>query len=383
MGITCLKAKLAPSRKLSPKLKKLKRQLKKAKNNQGNGLPLTNEDQRLAEHIQEMTSEKNRNNVTRTQAYLAFYQKYPEIRWAFLGHIVSRNGGWNMTDLRGDLLSRLLTTKQQAQFFDFLERGNWLIFHDVYPQMLLYEESIKRQTNMFYLLPRFGVSTFMSVIWNEFLKSRDQYMLAIALVINEQNYLEQRVIQNDHYQETVLETMNFKIQELFSLNQILMPYQKQSEIKVIGQSINQFSSVHERIMLGKRLYELLFDGDVYERIFTWACRHPHTGSRRDYWSSIFHDINESVPGEPFVRRTKNCQLRPGAKRIYSPRLTQAWADVDHHEAEVGDWFDDWRVLYYLQKNDVDVDGEVYEDYCQTLEKIELAIIAKETFVSRA
>ena len=52
------------------------------------------------------------NNITRTKAYFDIYQKYPEIHWAFLGHMVSRNGGWNMTDLKGDFLTRLLTKKK-------------------------------------------------------------------------------------------------------------------------------------------------------------------------------------------------------------------------------------------------------------------------------
>lgn len=45
--------------------------------------------------------------------------------------MVSRNGGWNMTDLKGELLSHLLSESEQNDFFQFLERGNWLIFQDV------------------------------------------------------------------------------------------------------------------------------------------------------------------------------------------------------------------------------------------------------------
>ena len=69
--------------------------------------------------------------------------------------MVSRNGGWNMTDLKGGLLSRLLTKKEVESFFTFLERGNWLIFQDAYPQFLVYEESKKRGKNLFYLLSSF------------------------------------------------------------------------------------------------------------------------------------------------------------------------------------------------------------------------------------
>lgn len=42
-----------------------------------------------------------------------------EIHWALLGHMVSRNGGWNMTDLKGDLYTRILSEKDQFIFFSF------------------------------------------------------------------------------------------------------------------------------------------------------------------------------------------------------------------------------------------------------------------------
>ena len=158
--------------------------------------PLTKEDQGLFERIRRETQELNLNNVTRTKAYFDIYQKHPEIHWAFLGHMVSRNGGWNMTDLKGDLLTRLLTKKERNDYFNFLERGNWLIFQDAYPQFLLYGESLKRGKPLFYLLPYLNISTFMETIWNYFWRSPDPYILTMALVINEQNYLEKRVIQN-------------------------------------------------------------------------------------------------------------------------------------------------------------------------------------------
>lgn len=105
---------------------------------------LTFEEVFLIEKIRECTEELNKNNMTRTNNYLDFYIRHQEIHWALLGHLVSRNGGWNMTDLQGELLSNLLSEQERQDFFSFLERGNWLIFQDIYPQFLLYEESLKR-----------------------------------------------------------------------------------------------------------------------------------------------------------------------------------------------------------------------------------------------
>ncbi|QHN49242.1 DUF2515 domain-containing protein [Geobacillus stearothermophilus] len=94
--------------------------------------------------IRQKTAEHNLNNITRTAAYFTFFERHPEVHWAFLAHLVSRNGGWNMTDLRGSLLPLLLPEKTIAPLFLFLKRANALIFHDAYPQLLLYEESKRR-----------------------------------------------------------------------------------------------------------------------------------------------------------------------------------------------------------------------------------------------
>ena len=134
---------------------------------------LPKENQQLLQRLRLKTAQLNVNNITRTKAYLDFYIAQPEIHWAFLGHMVSRNGGWNMTDLKGEFLTRLMNEKSKQDFFSFLERGNWLIFQDAYPQFLLYEESLCQSRNLFYLLPYLNVSHFMEVIWNQFWAEKD------------------------------------------------------------------------------------------------------------------------------------------------------------------------------------------------------------------
>ena len=85
----------------------------------------SSEEKHILREISIRTRERNRNNVTRTMAYLDFYLEHPDIHWALLAHLVSRNAGWNMTDLKGEHLPKLLTPKEQVDFFHFLERGNW------------------------------------------------------------------------------------------------------------------------------------------------------------------------------------------------------------------------------------------------------------------
>jgi hypothetical protein len=367
---------------LPPALDEIKEELKnKSKSNQTVTIKetdLSDEEKTIVQKVKEETKLHNLNNITRTRAYFEFYRLHPEIHWAFLGHMVSRNGGWNMTDLKGEFLSTLLSEKEQQAFFSFLERGNWLIFQDVYPQFLLYRESVKLQRNLFYLLPIFHVSAFMVTMWNHFWKYGDREVLAIALVINEQSYIEKRVIQNPFYKETVFNTIEFALQDLLSLNHILFPFYQNKQVGLIGQTLRHFGSLHERILLGKRLYYLLFQNKgMLEKTVSWAESHPHTGSRKDYFPHLFNNVKEIVPGRPYRRRLKGCQLRKGAARIYSPKLEYAWKNVSHQSAEIGDWFHDWNVVQYLGKQE-EVNGEIIDEYCKTLEKMELAIMAKKT-----
>ncbi len=363
-------------KRLPNELKPIKKALQQKKETVTDVSNLTNHEAKLVQSIKSQTRENNLNNITRTKAYLDFFKRNPAIEWAFLAHMVSRNAGWNMTDLKGSLLTRLMTNEQQEYFFAFLERSNWLIFHDAYPQLLLYEESIRTNKNQFYLLPQFGISYFMQVMWDIYYQKRDNYQLSVALIINEQNYIEDRVIQNKDYQATLMESLEFKVQELLELNQILFPFSDEKQVKMIGQSVHQFASLKERILLGKRLYQLLFDDEFFSNIYDMALRQPHTGSRKDYWPYIFNDINESNPGEPFQESLSNCKLIPGANRLYSPTLENAWSNVEQKPAEKGDWYSDWEVIHYLRKDPSKVNGNIYEEYCESLEKVELAILAK-------
>ncbi|MBT2636674.1 DUF2515 family protein [Bacillus sp. ISL-39] len=365
----------------------VKKELKnKMKKKNSSHLPrLSERDKRWIDLIKEQTRQLNQNNVTRTKAYFQFYLKHPEIHWAFLGHMVSRNVGWNMTDLKGELLTKLLPESDQKDFYSFLERGSWLIFQDVFPQFLIYELSVRSRQEMFHLLPHFHTSTFMETMWRYFWNSGDQSALAIAMVINEQSYLEKRLIQNPHYKKIVTGTVSFKMYDFLNLNNTIFPYRtgdKREKASLAGAALRYFTSLHERILFGKKLYSLLFQQErILSGVLKWAHEHPHTGSRKDYWPDLFNDVNESFPRSLYKRRVKNCELRKGAERLYSPPLKYAWPNTPHEEAESGDWFEDWHVLDYFHK-EVSLDGEILNNYCKTIEKIELAVMAKEALLLR-
>lgn len=326
----------------------------------------------LLQQIKEKTNLLNMNNITRTQAYWNYYLRHPEIHWALLAHMVSRNAGWNMTDLKGTLLPRLLTEKERISFFTFLEKGNWLIFQDAYPQLLIYEESKKAGKNLFHLLPSLEVSVFMIPIWTHFWEHANSAILTTALIVNEQNYIQLRIMK-----EALLQTLAFKFQDLMSMNQILFPYMNNGKTQLLGATMHHFDHLHSRISFGKKLYSILFKNDyILEMIKSWGANTPHTASRKDFWPHLFNDINEELPGKKLKPRIQSCSLVAGSPRFYSPKLQFVWNNTEHSSHDKTDWYKDWKVVHYLQEQVVETAGNIEGEYCKTLERIELAVIAK-------
>jgi hypothetical protein len=332
----------------------------------------------LVSSIQEETTQHNRNNVTRTAAYLEVYRRCPELHWAFLAHMVSRNGGWCMTDLKGEWLSRIMKPQQAEHFFAFLERANALIFQDAYPQLRLYEESLRLKRSLFHLLPAFHVSAFMRPFWDRFWNDRQSSLLTTALIINEQNYIEARIVQNDYFRRTVLDTVAFQAQSLLQLNQVLLPYTSSAggTNRLAGGILEDFSNLEERIGFGKTLYAMLFGiPEVLSGAQRFAVGTPHTGSRHDMWPQLFAAVKSEPPGIPYTERLDGCSLRPGAPKLYSPTLKQAWPDQEIAPMERTDWFRDFSMLEQLAPAKLPHQTEMTDEYCLGLRKIELAVMA--------
>lgn len=337
----------------------------------------------LIEQIRAETAACNRNNVTRTEAYRSVYFRTPELHWALLAHMVSRNGGWNMTDLQGEWLPWLLRAEQREAVFQFLEKANTLIFHDAYPQLLLYEWSRREGRSLFHLLPAFGVSVFMTPVWKQFWRDRDPVPLTIALIVNEQHYIEQRVVQHPYFCEKVLHTLFFGLQSLLQLNGVIFPYgsaQKGDGIAVLrlsGLILERFENLQERIEFGKRLYAMLFGiPRVYTGARCFAGAVKHTGSRADYAPHMFARIRQKPPQRVYVERLLGGRLKPGAEPLYSPELSAAWGDQPLEPPETGDWFRSTAdVAPYFQKLPLPHSFEITNEYGLMLNKIELAVLA--------
>ncbi|WP_409342173.1 DUF2515 family protein [Paenibacillus sp. MBLB4367] len=359
--------------------------------------PPTADDQAVVEAILEETNRCNRNNITRTEAYWRLYAEHPELHWALLAHMVSRNGGWAMTDLRGELLSRMITPAQSERMFQFMERANALIFGDAFPQLLLYAEGKKRGIGMTRLLPHFHVSAFMSPVWEQFLKDGDPVPLTIGLIVNEQNYIEERVVQNRTFREELLNTAAFHAYAWLQLTQVLFPYapvtapvkgaphsvstgagQLQTPPRLAGLVLESFASLEERIGVGKKLYALLYGvPDVLKGVLAFAESTPHTGTRADYWPHLFSDRRSGSAGSRYTARMQGNALRTGAAPLYSPKLTEAWPDQTIAEPQQYDWFCDKSGLAWFTSVRPPFPLDMTNEAFFGLGKLELAVIAAE------
>ncbi|KRF09727.1 hypothetical protein ASG89_16065 [Paenibacillus sp. Soil766] len=342
----------------------------------------TLQEQQIVEQIVAKTRINNRNNVTRTQAYWVCYRDFPELHWALLAHMVSRNGGWCMTDLRGELLPHLISNTAKDYLFSFLERANALIFQDAYPQMLLYAESKRRKVSLFHLLPHLQISAWMLPIWQDFWHYQDTALLTLGLIVNEQNYVEERVVQHPMYRRTVLDTPLFKTQAWLQLNQVGFPFVSNStdaslpQPRLAGLILENFKNLTERIEFGKTLYAILFGvPSVLQGVLTFASSTPHTGSRSDYWPHLFAPIRKTPPDLKYQERLDGCNLKEGAAQFYSPPLRSAWPDRQLAPVERGDWFTNVEEpIKHIRSISAPVNYDLTQDMCLGLSKIELAIV---------
>ncbi|WP_106497439.1 DUF2515 family protein [Lentibacillus sp. Marseille-P4043] len=230
-------------------------------------------------YIIKKTKEHNLDNITRTKAYQNFYLRFPEIKWAFVASLVSRNAGWNMTDLYLPPFKKLLSHKKRQQLFMTYERANWLIFSDAYPQLLVYKLSRKLNMPLFDLLTGLRVSTFMVHEWYQFWQHHDQNRLMTALIINEQNVIQRPVMKQAYFKYQVFSRLPYLIQDFLFMNAVILPTRSPN---LYGAFVHDFTNVTNRITLGKHLAAIIYDPTIYQNLLDFATTMEHTGSRRDY-----------------------------------------------------------------------------------------------------
>ncbi|WP_174613571.1 DUF2515 family protein [Virgibacillus ihumii] len=242
-------------------------------------------------YITKKTNEYNSDNISRTNAYQNFYNLFPDIKWAFVASMVSRNAGWNMTDLFLSPFLEILGKKERNQLFMTYERANWLIFSDAYPQLLIFQLSVQKNKPMFHLLFAFHVSQYMVDEWQRYWEFGDRDRLMLALIINEQNVIQQPVIKQSYFKYKVFLRPPYLLQDILLLNAIILPT---SDNKLFGVNVHDFTKLTNRILLGKKIASIIYNPAVYLSIYRFAANNEHTGSRRDY-EKFFSKPMEKAP----------------------------------------------------------------------------------------
>ena len=253
--------------------------------------------ERLIAIINNITRKWNKDNISRTKAYLHFYRRHPEVQWAFLASMVSRNAGWNMCDLESPLYKRALDRHYRQALFMAYEKANYLIFQDAFPQLMLYHYSTYLKSNLFHYMRIFSVSSFMEAEWNRFWKLRDKRRLMQSLIINEQNLIQEPVIKDCFLKEEVFGSKLFSIQDRLGLNMVVFPARTGD---LYGAPVRKFRRLDARIHFGARLADILFSPGLYPSFSDFAAATEHTGSRNDY--ETYMDIgNGTASSTPFLR----------------------------------------------------------------------------------
>ncbi|WP_067725514.1 DUF2515 family protein [Oceanobacillus damuensis] len=233
----------------------------------------------LLHYITNSVTSHNVDNISRTKAYQNYFIRHPEIKWSLVASIVSRNAGWNMTDLYLPPFQGLLSKKERTRLFMTYERANWLIFSDAYPQLLTYSVSKEYNKPFFHLLPEFGVSAFMTDEWHRFWKLKDMERLLTSLIINEQNLIQSPVIDQSFFKTQVFGSFPYILQNLLFMNAVLLPDRKGN---LHGVFVHDFTNVDKRIEAGKKIAALLDRQDIHEGILDFMLSVEPTGSRLEY-----------------------------------------------------------------------------------------------------
>ncbi|TLS35874.1 DUF2515 domain-containing protein [Pseudalkalibacillus caeni] len=296
------------------------------------------------------TERGNVDNISRTAYYQAFYKRNPEIMWAFLASMVSRNAGWSMTDLQGKWFPRILPPEKRQQLFFTYERANWLIFSDAFPQLLLYEKSKHDKKGLFHLLSALSVSTFMHREWELFWNEGNRERLCTSLIINEQNIIQKPVLEHAIYEGQVFRSIPFRLQDIFHFSTVIFPT---VDGELYGFSVSNFRKLSSRIELGRKLSWLLFHPNYVGSFHTFAYQNVHTGSRFDY--------------ERYLGKSRE-----------SPFLRMEYPVVTHTRLDREDWFKiEKQVIRHYKPLSVTVPTHLTDWYKTKQKQIKAGILLKE------
>jgi Protein of unknown function (DUF2515) len=279
----------------------------------------------------------NETNPLRTDFYLRYYRRNPEVPWVFMAHLVSRNAGYQMSDtMRIAMLDELWgppgwgDTDLRKKFsymsclWAVLEAANFLIGRDVIPQLRTYEEAKtypEHADELFDMLldpTTFAADPFPVAEWKRFFRAyqaaKDNGTLdafvhdlspgsaiqrhTFAQVINEQNQIQDRLVDDPeaHYlrefgsgQGGPISNVFLFLADWYGSTYLCFPKpmiggDPATADKLILYQVHGFMYLISRIQTGRELYANLFlDAARLGLIYRWTVAHPHhRGTRVDY-----------------------------------------------------------------------------------------------------
>jgi len=241
--------------------------------------------------FEQMLSERdarNRDNVSRTMSYLELYafarERGIELPWVLMAHLVSRNAGYLMTDLGVALREpdNVFTEDATRELFCFLERANFLIFHDAWHHML--HHLLGKTSALGDETPR-----FMRDAWHKYesavprgIDAALERSLVLDLVNNEQNLIEMRVVHHGRFDRA--HAMIAFFEGVGREAPMVLPI---TDTRIV---VGGFAKLERRIDTGRRIFDtVLADRARRDEIFAWAMKRPHTGSRSVYTTKTRHE----------------------------------------------------------------------------------------------
>ena len=290
------------------------------------------DDKKLIRHAMLGIREReNASNPLRTNYYGRYWTKNPEIPWALLAHLVSRNAGYQMSDLRryiefdvrpGVHPFDLLTDSHIKALFALLETGNFLIFRDVYPLLEAYQsakwymqrDNVDRSTELFQLLSdgAFDADPFIVEEWLRFFDeakaanwdtgwslewSADSPIarLTRALIINEQNQIHDRLLSDPSIRVQYLGLFSPTVDLILTIADALLDATKlcfpvatsssdATPQHLLIYEVEDFDVLESRIQTGLDLFYWLLQSEPTRTFLTtWVLENPgHHGTRTDY-----------------------------------------------------------------------------------------------------
>jgi hypothetical protein len=304
------------------------------------------------DEIKNRRDRHNHNNITRTTYYLEYYFRHPEVPWTLLAAGTSRNAGYQMSDLvrfhiyqeNSGLAGEFIPFRH---LFAFLEAGNFLIFHDVAPSLIVYEwakvtkATIGEKNAAFKQLEHLDIDADPFIIerWQSFFDyaraqgyHTDVELAArtwpsdakirkhsFALIVNEQNQIEDRLVQDpNRYFRSIggasIDVVKFiKLLNCLELTHLVYPRATSVNTdahKLMMYTVGDFSSLDRRIRTGHDLYVGLFgrtsqanDPAVKQKrgeMINWVIGRGrmHHGTRMDYAPSVY-DMDRNSAFLPF------------------------------------------------------------------------------------